>query len=173
MHKDLKNICNSKTFEEVFKTHAKDLKRFLYFKFQDLETAEDVMQDSFIKLWQNCAKVPFEKAKSYLFTIGNNQFLNIKKHEKVVRKNNFRHLKNATNESPEYLLIEQEYLVKVENAIDSLTAKQKEVFLLSKIEKLKYKEIAFKLDISVKAVEKRMHKALLTMRQVTDLKNEN
>ena len=43
--------------------------------------------------------------------------------------------------------------------------KQKEVFLLSRIEKMKYREIAEMLGISVKAVEKRMHLALLEMEE--------
>jgi len=166
MSKDLKNICKPKIFEAVFKTYAKDLKRFLFFKFRDLETAEDVMQDSFVKLWQNCADVSYDKVKSYLFTIANNQFLNIKKHEKVIRKNNFRHVKHSTNESPEFLMIEAEYLDEIENAIASLSEKQREVFVMSKIEKKKYKEIADQLNISVKAVEKRMHNALIVMRKV-------
>ncbi len=164
------NICKPTVFKQVFENYAKDLKRFLYFKFNDLESAEDVMQDAFIKLWQNCANVPLKKVKSYLFTVGNNLFINIKKHEQVVRKNNFRHTKNSTNESPEFLLIEEEYLEKLEKAIANLTAKQREVFLLSRIEKMKYKDIAIKLNISVKAVEKRMHNALLQMKDVLNLK---
>ncbi len=166
MKLDSENICKPKIFEMVFKTHAKDLKRFLYFKYKDLETAEDVMQDSFVKLWENCSKVSLEKVKSYLFTLGNNQFLNIKKHEQVIRKNNFRHTKSTTNESPEFLMIEKEYLTKIENAIANLPEKQREVFVMSKIEKKKYREIAEILNISVKAVEKRMHGALLKMRTV-------
>ncbi len=169
MDNDLKNICKPKNFKFIFKTYAKDLKRFLYFKFNDLETAEDVMQDAFIKLWKNCDRVSFETAKSYLFTVGNNLFINIKKHEQVIRKNKYRHTKNTTNESPEFLLIEKEFLTKIENAIADLSPKQREVFLLSRIEKKKYREIAILLDISVKAVEKRMHGALLKMRKITDL----
>jgi len=164
------NLCNDKTFAKVFNDYAKDLKRFLFFKYNNLESAEDVMQDAFIKLWNNCKNVPLEKAKSFLFTVANNLFLNIKKHEKVVRKNNFRHLKHTTNETPEFLLIEEEYYQKVERAINGLTTKQKEVFLMSRIEKMKYKEIAIKLNISVKAVEKRMHLALLQMKEKINFK---
>ena len=54
---------------------------------------------------------------------------------------------------------------KLENTISALPEKQREVFLLNRIEKKKYKEIALHLDISVKAVEKRMHQALLVMRK--------
>ena len=171
MKKNLKNICDPKVFKKIFKTYAKDLKRFLYFKYNNLESAEDVMQDAFVELWKNCSKVSITKVKSYLFTIGNNMFINIKKHEQVVRKNNFRHTKHTTNESPEFLFLEKEYLEKIEKAIASLTEKQREVFLLNRIEKKKYKEIAEMLNISVKAVEKRMHSALLVMRKVTNLKS--
>ncbi len=161
-----KDICKEKVFEKVYFEYAKDLKRFLYLKFQDLETAEDVMQDTFLKLWKNCHKVSFEKVKSYLFTLANNAFLDIKKHEKVVRKhrenNNFSH---STSESPEYLMIEEEFLKKIEKAIENLTDKQRAVFILGKIEKKKYKEIAAELGISIKAVEKRMVSALAKIRE--------
>ena len=170
MHKDLKNICNQKIFEKVFYTYAKDLKQFLYFKFNDLESAEDIMQESFIKLWNNCSKVTLNKVKSYLFTVGNNMFLNVKKHEKVVLKNNFRHQKSTSIETPEYLLIEKEYYSELKKAIANLTIKQREVFLLSRIEKMKYREIAEHLDISIKAVEKRMHNAILNMKDILNLK---
>jgi len=165
MIKDLKNICNQKVFENIFNTYAKDLKRFLYFKTQDIDLAEDILQDAFVKLWDNCGKVSYGKSKSFLFTVAKNLFLNIKKHEKVVLKHHQQKLRASENETPEFLMIEKEFLVKIEEAIGSLPEKQKEVFLLSRIEKKKYKEIAVMLGISVKAVEKRMHFALIIMRE--------
>jgi RNA polymerase sigma-70 factor (ECF subfamily) len=164
MDDNLKNICKPKVFEKIFNTYAKDLKRFLYFKFRDLESAEDVMQDAFVKLWNNCSKVSVEKSKSFLYTVANNLFLNIKKHEQVKRKHQHNLVRESTNESPEYLMLEEEFLNKIETVIANLTEKQREVFLLSRIEKKKYKEIAEQLNISVKAVEKRMHKVLIIMR---------
>lgn len=164
MSEDIKKICESKTFESFYQIYSKELKRFLYYKFGDVTTAEDVMQDAFIKLWDNCKKVPYNKAKSFLFTVANNLFLNIKKHEQVVRKNQIHLVKGNSNESPDFLMEEKEFQVKLENVINSLTDKQREVFLLSRIEKKKYREIAEILAISVKAVEKRMHGVLLVMR---------
>lgn len=165
MKENSKNICNSKVFETIFNDYAEDIKRFLYFKFGDLETAEDVMQDAFVKLWQNCKTTEYKTVKSLLYTIANNLFLNIKKHEKVVIKNQKFLIKDDNFESPEFLLEEKEFLNKVENVLESLTEKQREVFLLSRIEDKKYKEIAEMLNISVKAVEKRMHKALMVVRE--------
>ncbi len=160
-----KNICDTKVYDSIFNTYAKDLKRFLYFKFRDMESAEDVLQETFIKLWTNCHKVIYSKVKSYLFTLANNAFLDIKKHEKVVRAHQDGFVNYNNSESPEFLMIEEEFLIEVEKMIADLPEKQRKVFLLSRIEKKKYKEIAIQLDISIKTVEKRMHNALLVMRK--------
>lgn len=165
MIKDLNNICNQKVFEKVFNTYAKDLRRFLFFKTRDMDLAEDILQDSFVKLWDNCENVSYAKSKSFLFTVAKNMFLNYKKHEKVVGEHQNRAEKSFNNETPEFILLEKEFLEKIEKAISDLPEKQKEVFLLSRIEKKKYKEIAEMLGISVKAVEKRMHLALLKMKE--------
>ena len=72
---------------------------------------------------------------------------------------------DRTNESPEFLLEEKEFMVKLKKVIADLPEKQREVFLLSRIDKKKYSEISEMLDISVKAVEKRMSQALIRMRE--------
>ncbi len=165
MAKDNCNVCESKVFEAIYNTYAKDIRRFLFYKTQDVDKAEDILQEVFIKLWENCSKVDYHKVKSYVYSIANNMFLNEKKHEKVVLNFNNNNGKFDTNESPEYIFLEKEFMEKLENTISALPEKQREVFLLNRIEKKKYKEIALHLDISVKAVEKRMHKALLVMRK--------
>jgi RNA polymerase sigma-70 factor (ECF subfamily) len=165
MDNEIVDICKEKGFDKVFNTYAKDLKRFLYFKFNDMSSAEDVLQETFIKLWNNCSKVVYSKVKSYLYTIANNTFLDIKRHEVIVRKHQKNFVNYNTSESPEFLMIEEEFLLKVEHIIANLPKKEREVFLLSRIEKKKYKEIAEKLEISIKTVEKRMHGALLVMRE--------
>ena len=72
---------------------------------------------------------------------------------------------DKTNESPEYILEEEEFKKKLQNAISLLTESQREVFLLNRIEGKKYREIADMLDISQKAVEKRMSGALKILRE--------
>ncbi len=165
MDKNNSDICKTDVYNQVFKTYAKDLKRHLFFKYKDMTSAEDILQETFIKLWNNCSKVNIEKVKSYLYTVANNAFLDIKKHDKVVLQYQKGYVNYNKSESPEFLLIEEEYLIKVEQVIESLPKKQKEVFLLSRMEKKKYREIAELLDISIKTVEKRMHDALLVVRE--------
>ena len=86
-------------------------------------------------------------------------------HQKVVlnySKNE--NLVHSTNESPEFILEETEFKTKLEKAISNLTEGQRTAFLLNRIDGKKYAEIAIILEISVKAVEKRIHGALVSLR---------
>lgn len=159
------SVCKPKVFEDVYNTHAKTLHNFMYYKCGDQDLAEDFVQEAYVKLWKNCAKVLFEKAKSYLFTVANNLFLNDYEHKKVVLRHQQEGAIHHTNESPEFLLEEKEFMIKLQTAIADLPEKQREVFLLNRIDKKKYREIGELLGISVKAVEKRMSLALKTLRE--------
>jgi len=166
--KDLNNICNETVFNKIYNDISKNVWGFIYYKCGDTAQADDLVQEAFIKLWQNCAKVTTEKAKSFLFTVVNNKFLNEVAHKKVVLKHAKLQPDYANNQSPQFLLEEKQYLQKLENAIAKLTEAQRTAFLLNRIEGKKYKEIAEMLDISVKAVEKRMSKALASLRDEFD-----
>ena len=159
------DICQESVFEHIYKIYAKELRNFLIYKFQDVETCNDIVQECFVKLWQKCSEVPYSKAKSFLFTVGNNAFINQKKHLQVVRKHHAGMPKQSTNHiSPEYIYIEEEYARKLHRLIDNLPEKQKIVFKMSRLEKMTYNEIAETLQLSVKAVEKRMSAALQYLR---------
>ena len=167
MSKDeITGICKENIFSSFFKSHAKSLRNYLYYKFGNEDQAEDITQEAFIKLWQNCADVPLEKAKSYLYTIANNSSLNVIAHQKVVL--NYAKSspnKESTNESPEFLLEEEQFKSKLLQAIEKLNEKQRVAFLMNRIDGKKYAEIAKELEISVKAVEKRIHLALIELRK--------
>lgn len=163
---NLLSVCEKKIFESLYVKYSRSLYSFLYFKCGDKDRASDLVQEAYIKLWKNCKKVFFEKSKSYLYTVANNHFLTEERHNKVILHYNTKSDDNSINyENPEFLLEEKEYMVKLENAIGNLTRTQREVFLLNRIDKKKYREIAEMLDISVKAVEKRMHAALLSLKE--------
>jgi RNA polymerase sigma-70 factor (ECF subfamily) len=160
-----KSVCDPLTFDKVYFINASVLRNYLYYKFGDLSMSEDIVQESFIKLWLNCSKVTFEKSKSFLFTVANNLFIDKKRHEKVVLEFKKRPQKSIDNESPEFILEEKEFMIKLQNSIGGLPDKQREVFLLNRIERKTYKEIAEMLQLSIKAVEKRMHNALIHVRK--------
>ena len=159
-------ICEELTFSSFFAAHAKTLRNYLYYKFGDRDQAEDVTQDAFIKLWENCASVPPEKAKSFLYTVANNASLNKIAHQKVVLEyNKSKSVARVNDESPDFVLEEEQFKVKLQNAIAGLSEAQRTAFLLNRIEGKKYHEIADMLDISIKAVEKRISGALLELRK--------
>ncbi|WP_108803984.1 sigma-70 family RNA polymerase sigma factor [Aquimarina sp. Aq107] len=160
-----KSVCDEKNFESIFDDCSESLRNIIYYKCGDIDLAEDIIQDAFIKLWKNCKKVVFFKAKSYLYTVANNNLLNHIAHKKVVLRYEQRPHSDLNNQDPQFIIEEKEFMVKLNNAIDSLPEKQRETFLLSRIDKKSYKEIAEITGVSVKAIEKRIHYALLSLRQ--------
>ena len=151
-----KSLCNEIYFNEFYTVHIQSASNFAYYKSGDKSTSLDLAQEAFIKIWENCAKIDFSKAKSYLFTVINNLFLNKIKHEKVV----FEYAKSSpyldvNNQSPDYILEEEEFKEKLKRAISDLTEGEREVFLMNRIDGKKYREIAEMLEISQKAVEKK------------------
>ena len=163
------NICGQEIFKEIFFEHSRSLRNFLYFRSGNEELAEDLSQEAFLRLWKECHKVPKEKAKSFLYTVASNLFLDHIKHQKVVQKFQLQNTWTISGtETPQYLLEMDEFRQALEKAIAELPEKSRVVFLMNRIEKMTYKEIAELLDISVKAIEKRMHKALVELRKLTD-----
>lgn len=158
-------ICEENVFSNFFKSNVKLIRNYLYYKYGNEEQANDMTQDAFIKLWEKCSEVPIEKAKSFLYTVANNNTLNQIAHKKVVlnyAKNNINSDKTTIN--PEFILEEEQFKTKLEKAISNLTETQRVAFLLHRIEGKKYLEIATIIGISVKAVEKRIHGALVSLR---------
>ncbi|MFA9187755.1 RNA polymerase sigma-70 factor [Flavobacterium sp. FBOR7N2.3] len=162
----MSEICQESIFSAFFKKHVVSLRNFLIYKFGQTEQAEDLVQDAFIKLWQNCADVPIDKAKSYLYTLVNNASLNVIAHEKVKLNYSNTH-SNAEIEykNPEYILEEEQFKNQLLTAIERLNETQRVAFLMHRIDGKKYTEIAEILNISVKAVEKRIHLALTELRK--------
>ncbi len=159
------NVCEEKIYAELFKRHAKELHDFIYYKYGENIYPKDQVQEAFIKLWDNCKKIPLSKAKSFLFTVANNLSLNQLKHNKVKLKFQQIDHNKKTNENPEFLLQEKEYFLKYQKALSKLTEAQRVAFLLNRVEGKKHKEIAELLGISRKAVEKRIYGALEKMRK--------
>ena len=165
MIKTVQNVCEETVYETLFKKHYEPLRSYLYYKYGDLAKAEDIVQDTFAKLWQNCHKVIYETAQSYLYKIGNNASLNAIRHLKTVRAYEKTPQRTMDFVSPDFQLEEKEFMDKLKRAISALKPKQREAFLLHRIDNKTYSEIAETLDISVKAVEKRIHLALISLKE--------
>lgn len=158
------SICEEKNYQRIYSDNSTRIRNFLYYKCGNLEKAEDLMHEAFIKLWENCLKVLSEKAPNFLYTVANRLFINDINHQRVVLSFEKSQKPERTSENPEFIMEEMEFKFRLEHAIAGLSEGQRQVFLMNRIDKLSYKEIAETLEISVKAVEKRMHNALLNLK---------
>ncbi len=152
-------------FRQLFDQYFKQVKNFIYYKLGDSDAAEDIAQECFVKVWENREKVKPESAKSYLYTIANNLTINQLKRQKVIYKFLSRKAKLDHRETPQFQMELEEFDQHLQNAIASLSEKQRIVFLMNRIDNFTYAEIAERLEISVKAVEKRMTGALSSLRE--------
>lgn len=166
--KNKNEFCNEKKFTSFFLEQSTLLFNYIFYKCGNTDLADDIVQEAFIKIWNNCSKIIPNKAKSFLFTIATNLFLNEYAKTSVIinYKNTIK--KDYTNESPEFILEEKEFEAKLQKAISNLTETQRVAFLMHRIDGKKYREIAELLGISIKAVEKRIHNALLSLRKEID-----
>lgn len=163
------NKRNPELFEELFKQYSKPL--FYYAaKFVEDEAARDIVQDVFAKLWSDQNITIKLSLNSLLFTMVRNSCLQTLEKQKVRNKYlESTKLKLQEEELQFYMyektsLIEQELENKLNEVLDSLPDRCKQIFMMSRFENKKNKEIAEELDISTKAVEKQITRALGTIR---------
>ena len=156
-------------FDELFRQYSKPL--FYYAaKFVEDEAAKDIVQDVFVKLWSDQTINISQSLNSLLFTMVRNSCLQQLEKQKVRNKYlESTKLMLQEDELRYYMeekscLIEQELEDKLNEVINSLPDRCRQIFLLSRFENKKNKEIALELEISVKAVEKQITKALATVR---------
>ncbi len=160
------DICEDRVFERIYNKYAQDLTNFLYYKFGAQLNPNDVTQESFIKLWNNCKTVSLNKAKSFLFTVANNIMLNEVKHAKVVLKYSKEKQKDYTNESPEFILEKDEFFQRYQNVLENtLTEEQRVAFLLNKVDGKRHSEIAELLGVTQKVVEYRIYSAFKVLKK--------
>jgi len=158
---------DEQTLELLFRSHFKGLCLFAMSYVKQEETAREIVQDSFVRLWEKRHTIDLSKAvKSYLSTTVRNKCLNYLRDHKKFSKELFS-LDNL-GEEPGYVqpdeLVEREIRDKIAGAIGGLPEKCREIFILNRYQNLKYRQIADKLQISVKTVETQMSKALQHMR---------
>lgn len=161
-------------FDELFKQYSKPL--FYYAaKFVDDEASRDIVQDVFVKLWSDKTIVIRQSLNALLFTMVRNSCLQYLEKQKVRNKYLESTKLNLQEEELRFYmeektsLIEQELEGKLNEALNSLPERCRQIFVMSRYENKKNKEIAMELDISVKAVEKQITKALAAIR--TELKD--
>jgi RNA polymerase sigma-70 factor, ECF subfamily len=154
-------------FEQVFKTHFKNLHAYACTLLSRPEDAEEMVQQVFVKLWERQENLSIGGSlAAYLYRAVHNQCLNHLKHEKVKAAHQLyvaHSMKNNTPSAPSRLMT-RELENRFRQALNELPEQCRTIFQMSRFEDMKYRDIAGKLDISVKTVENQMGKALKLMR---------
>jgi RNA polymerase sigma-70 factor (ECF subfamily) len=163
-----------KTLEYIFHLYSLPLARYAYSYLNDEERAKDMVQEVFYKLWRDrrqlCINISLE---SFLYTCVKNECLNYLKHERIKgryawfrKRIRAMELQNHHYEDDGEEQVRMEELrSKLYQAINSLPEKSRRIFRMSRFEEKKNKEIAREMDISLKAVEKHITKALKYLRE--------
>jgi RNA polymerase sigma-70 factor (ECF subfamily) len=158
---------NEKAFEKVFKTHFRNLLAYACTMLREEAAAEEVVQNVFYKLWERNEQLTISgSVNAYLYRAVHNESLNYLKHKKVVsihQSQSHNHMKGHTDSASKRILL-KELEVKLHHALNDLPEQCRIIFQMSRFEELKYREIADKLDISIKTVENQMGKALKLLR---------
>ncbi len=167
------SLKEEKMFELVFKAYFPRLKAFSRKFVSDPIAAEDLIQEVFLKLWENRDSIRSETFHSYLFTMVRNSCLNYLKHEKIV--NNIFSDNDISNKEeglyyadffsdPHHQTIYKDLKTEVDKLMGAMPEQTKTVFELSRFKGFKNQEIADKLGITVRTVEKHITRALNTFK---------
>ena len=160
------NFTPDEKVEILFRKYYAGLCKSLYKILRDATLAEDIVQEVFLKVWEVRETLKMEDAiQSYLYRSCYNAALNFLKQQKKNTDLDNLEATITSSDSAERHLNFQETEAEIQKAIDALPPKTKVVFTLSRFEELSYKEIAERLDISVKSVEKHMGIALQRLRE--------
>lgn len=156
------------SFSDIFSVYYKDLVFYSYSIIRDLSSAEDVVQDTFIKLWEDREKLIITVSlKSYLLKSIQNRCIDWHRHKKILDNHSTFVLNNSSlyEYNTDNYLLRSEMEEMIERTLVKLPEKVRESYELNRIEGLKYHEIANKLNVSVRTVEVRISKALELLRK--------
>ncbi|WP_223552164.1 RNA polymerase sigma factor [Aestuariivivens sp. NBU2969] len=154
-------------YKKVYLAYYNLLCKYIYSLSPNYKEAEDLVQETLLDLWIKREKIIINKSlNNYLYRCAYNKFIN--HHRKTKRSELLLdqlyieaiiELEGLENEDKESRLIA------IENAIELLPPKRKDIFKLSKLNNYKYKEIAIMRNITVSTVETHIRKAMITIRE--------
>ncbi|WP_017260120.1 RNA polymerase sigma factor [Pedobacter arcticus] len=155
-------------FTILFEGYYKSLASYVFKLTESMELTEEIVQDVFIKVWVKRETLPeIRSFSNYLFILSKNKTLNhLRKQARYSA-----HFQSLEKELETDVRIEEEndlyedFRLLIDNAIERLPLQQKRVYQLSRFERLKYKEIALQLNLSVETVKKHMYLATKTIKE--------
>lgn len=167
-------------YEGLFKQTFPRMLGYCSLFIHDRSQANDLVQECFVKLWEKRATIKTSQSvESLLFVMLRNRCLNFlrdQKHHLVekdlhsITESELQHLYQLDFIGKEEKSLEEKLFETISQSVEKMPEKRKLVFVMAKIEGKKNKEVADKLGISVKAVEKHLHEAKEQIRQELLLK---
>jgi len=159
---------DEKAFKELFLVQYAGLCAYANKYLNDMDQAEETVQDLFFNLWQKRERLEINLSmEAYLFRSVRNACLNMLKHIKIreiYKETHERELRESESKH-DAPLETSELEAAIEAAIESMPPERKRIFKMSRLEGMKYREIAGALNLSVKTVEAQMGKALKYLRE--------
>lgn len=164
--------------EGAYRNHAGSLTRFLSRFLDSRVEIEDVLQEAFLKALEAERSVHIEAPLPYLFKTAKNLALNSIAERRRKRTDSVADfeelsvlydLKLVSNFDPESQNLVEEQLAFAGEALDQLTPRVREVFVLRKVYGFSHKEIAKRLGIAVSTVEKHIVRGMLEMKRNSGL----
>jgi len=155
-------------FEKLFRSSYVSLVRYAKSILRDHDTAEEIVQELFFRLWQNRDKLNIESSlNGYLFRSVHNRSLHHIEHQQVVSRHagEVAAVTELSSEPVTEAIYYSELQAKVARVLERLPERCRMIFRMSRFEGLKYNEIADKLAVNVKTVEADMGKALREFRK--------
>jgi RNA polymerase sigma-70 factor, ECF subfamily len=155
-------------FERLFKKYYAALVNYAYGFVKDMDASEEIVQDFFYNYWKNRKEIKIRlSVKSYLYRAIRNNSLKYLEAQAVRRRYAEKVLETARESTPENNTgIEYNELNNlIEETLDELPERCRQIFRMSRYEDLKYEEIASRLSVSVKTVEANIGKALKLLRE--------
>lgn len=147
-------------FRILFDTYFEDVRRYVLYRSGNEDIATDIAQDTFMRIWEKQMTVDTKRVKGLLFKIAGDLFISQYRREQVAFNFFITFQPNNKSLTPEDEINFQELIKAYDTALKSMPEKQRTVFLMNRVDELKYEEIAAQLGLSVKAIEKRMSLAL-------------
>jgi RNA polymerase sigma-70 factor (ECF subfamily) len=154
-------------FELLFRSSYVSLVRYAKTLIRDHDTAEEIVQDLFFRIWKDKEKLNIESSlNGYLFRSVHNKCLHHIEHNKVVERyaTEMSYGQAENQESPSDILHYKELQARIARILEKLPERCGRIFCMSRFEGLKYAEIAAKLSVSIKTVEANMGRALKEFR---------
>ncbi|BEG98710.1 RNA polymerase sigma-70 factor [Bacteroides sedimenti] len=162
-------------FENLFRTYYKPLCYYADSFLNDMDSAEEIVQNLFYLFWKEKAELQIRlSVKSYLYKSVQNKVFNYLKHLQVMEsycEKAFQDIPEVRNESPEEHLEYKELESKLASLLQQLPERQRKIFCMNRFGGKKYSEIATELSVSVKTVEADISKVLVLLRK--ELKHFN